>query len=49
MKELFEDLNTLETWYNEGIINLDYYLKIKSNIVDYHRKNAYSENGELPF
>lgn len=50
MEELFRDIETLENWYNNSIINLEEYLKIKSNIVDFYKpKNETTEENDLPF
>ena len=48
MEELFSELNILEKWWNNGVITLEDYLKIKSNLVDFHKKN-YEDGDDLPF
>ena len=50
MEALFKEMLILENWYNNGIINLEDYLKIKSNIVDYYKpKNKQTDVDDLPF
>lgn len=50
MEHLFKDIAVLENWYDNGIINLEDYLKIKSNIVDFYKpKTETYESNELPF
>ena len=48
MEYMFKNLDILESWFNNGIINLDQYFKIKSSIIDYYRPKK-EENGDLPF
>lgn len=48
MENLFRNLDILESWYNLNIIDLDEYLRIKSNIVDVYR-NEPKEDNKLPF
>ena len=51
LDKMFQDLKTLEYFYNEGYITLTEYLKIKSNICDLAMKKFENEkdNGDLPF
>ena len=48
---MYQDLKTLEYFYNEGYITLTEYFKIKSNICDLVMKKFENEkdNGDLPF
>lgn len=48
MEELFSEVSILEKWWNNGVITLEDYLKIKSNLVDFHMKN-YEDGDDLPF
>lgn len=51
LDKMFQDLKTLEYFYNEGYITLTEYFKIKSNICDLAMKKFENEkdNGDLPF
>jgi len=46
---MFRDLEILENWFNNGIINLDTYYKIKSSIVDFYKPKSKEKEGDLPF
>ena len=48
MGELFNEINILERWWVNGVITLEDYLKIKSNLVDFYKKN-YEHGDDLPF
>lgn len=43
LEKMFQDLKTLEYFYNEGYITLTEYLKIKSNICDLAMKKFENE------
>lgn len=51
MGSLFDNLQILENWFDNGIVKLDEYLRLKSNLVDYYvnKKKENKENGDLPF
>lgn len=50
MDKMFRDLEIIENWFNNGILNLDEYYKIKSNIVDFYKpKTEKKQDEELPF
>ena len=51
LDKMFQDLKTLEYFYNEGYITLTEYFKIKSNICDLVMKKSENEkyNGGLSF
>lgn len=49
MDNFYRDLQILENWYNNSIINLEEYFKIKSSIVDFYLKHKENEEGDLPF
>ena len=50
MEELFNSIDILEKWWNNGIISLEDYLKIKSSLVDYYRPHQEKESeDDLPF
>lgn len=45
-EELFNNLDVLEKWYELNIVNLEEYMKLKSNVIDIFRHKL---NEELPF
>lgn len=50
MDKMFEDLEILERWYTQGIIDINHYYTIKSSIIDfYNPKKKNSNGGDLPF
>lgn len=49
-EEFFEYLEILEKWYSMNIINLNQYLKLKSNICDKYTNSKFiADDSELPF
>lgn len=50
MEDLFKDIDKLEEFFNKNFVNLEEYMKIKSNIVDYYKSEfKYSDEEDLPF
>lgn len=50
MEDMFKELATLERWFNNGIVNLEKYYQIKSDIVDFYKPRVTDNtNGDLPF
>lgn len=51
LDKMFQDLKTLDYFYDEDYIILSDYYKIKSNICDSYMKKFENEkdNGDLPF
>ena len=48
MEDMFKEIEILERWFNNGIVNLEQYYRIKSNIVDFYNPRDNTE-GDLPF
>lgn len=49
-KEMFEDLEVLEKWYKNNIINLEKYFELKSSIVDFYTPKKDKVTGDnMPF
>lgn len=48
MEDMFKEIETLQCWFNNGIVNLEQYYQIKSNIVDFYKPCDNTE-GDLPF
>lgn len=51
MEDLFDNLEILEKWFNNGVVKLDDYFILKSNLVDYYvnKKKENKDDGDLPF
>lgn len=51
MGALFDNLEILEKWFTNGVVKLDDYFKLKSNLVDYYvnKKKENKDDGDLPF
>lgn len=49
IEEMFKNIDILEDFYNKGFINIEEYLKIKSNIIDFYKNKENKDDGDLPF